>query len=359
MDGEPEQLDIEDDLTPDRRERLPKMDEKPKKPKVPAKPKPATRAQIKLIDAAVEIGMERPRADDAAYMARELVQCTLPHKNPGDDKPVWTRKNGNLSLVLQQGYDHTGKPYGHPYGTIPRLLLFWITTEAVRKQTRRLELGSSLAGFMHELGLSAYTGGGKRGDAKRLRDQMQRLFQARISFQRDLTRAVKTKDGGIRQQHGQAWLNMEVAPDGELWWDEKDPEQPALWGSWIELGDKFFRAVTAAPVPVDMRALRALKRSPLALDLYAWLTHEAYRAHKSGHGRFVAWSLLMEQLGAEYSDPKDFGKKARAAMRKVQVVYPDLKLGSLRAGVRIEPCSFPAIQPRPGVTIDGTCTPDD
>lgn len=40
-----------------------------------------------------------------------------------------------------------------------------------------------------------------------------------------------------------------------------------------ELGEDFFKMVTASPVPVDMRALRALKRSPLALDLYAWLTY--------------------------------------------------------------------------------------
>ena len=358
MDTDPEQLDIEDDLTPDRRERLPKMDEKPKKPKAPAKPKPATRAQIKLVDAAVEIGMERPRPDDAAYMARELVQCTLPHRNPGD-VPLWKRTNGNLTLGIQPGMNmRTGESYGYPFGTIPRLLLFWVTTEAVKTKSRRLELSNSLAGFMRELGLVPNRGG-PRSDARRLREQMDRLFQARISFQREITRAVKVKGGSIQQQHGQAWLNMEVAPRGELWWDAKDPEQPALWGSWIELGEDFYRAITAAPVPVDMRALKALKRSPLALDLYAWLTHEAYRAHKSGQGRFVAWSLLMEQHGAEYSDPKDFGKKARAALRKVQVVYPDLKLGSLRAGVRIEPWSFPAIQPRPGVTIDGTCTPDD
>jgi hypothetical protein len=145
---------------------------------------------------------------------------------------------------------------------------------------------------------------------------------------------------------------MQVAPDGELWWDVRNPEQATLWGSWIELGDKFFQAITAAPVPVDMRALKALKRSPLALDLYAWLTHEAYRAHKNGHGRFIAWPLLMEQLGAEYTDPKNFGRYARAALKKVQLVYPSLKMGSLRAGIQIDPQSFPAIQPKPRQTID-------
>jgi hypothetical protein len=284
-------------------------------------------------------------------MARELVQCTLPHKNPGD-VPLWRRTNGNLTLAIQPGMNiKTGESYGYPFGTIPRLLLFWITTEAVKTEARRLELGNSLAGFMHDLGLSTYTGGGPRGDAKRLREQMERLFQARISFQRDLSRPVTTKSGDLELHQGIAWLNMEVAPEGELWWDTKNPAQGTLWGSWIELGDKFFRAITAAPIPVDVRALRALKRSPLALDLYAWLTHESYRAHKSGQGRFVAWKLLMEQLGAEYSTEKNFSAAARAALRKVAAVYPTLKLGSLRAGVRIQPDSFPAIQPRERVTL--------
>jgi hypothetical protein len=323
------------------------------------KAKAPTHASRQLVAAAVAIGMERPSEQDAAYLARELVQCTLPHRNPGDDKPAWMRKNGSLTLAIQPGWDYrAGRSIGYPYGTLPRLLLFWITTEAVRTQNRRLELGNSLSSFMHELGLDP-SRGGPRSDARRLREQMRRLFQARISFQRDLSRGVKTKDGGIAQQHGTAWLNMEVAPRGELWWDEKDPEQPALWGSWIQLGEDFFRAITAAPVPVDVRALKALKRSPLALDLYAWLSHEAYRAHKSGQPRFVAWSLLMEQLGTEYKEARNFQTKARAALRKVMTVYPSLKLGSLRAGVQIEPESFPAIQPKAGVTIDGTCTPDD
>jgi hypothetical protein len=30
----------------------------------------------------------------------------------------------------------------------------------------------------------------------------------------------------------------------------------ALWGSWTELREDFYRPIAAAPVPVDMRALR-------------------------------------------------------------------------------------------------------
>ena len=106
---------------------------------------------------------------------------------------------------------------------------------------------------------------------------------------------------------------MQVAPRGEFWWSPRDPSQAALWGGWIELGDKFFAAITAAPIPLDMRALKALKQSPLALDLYSWLTYEAYRAYKSGKGRFVAWKLLAEQMGADYANTKEF--RARAETR--------------------------------------------
>ena len=317
------------------------------------KPRTATRADFKLLDAGDSIFAEPATEKDAAYIARELVQCTLPHKNPPKDKTVWTRKNGNLTLAIQSGYNiKTGEHYGIPYGTAPRLVLFWITTEAVRTKSRRLDLGSNLAGFMHELGLDP-SRGGKRSDAKRLKEQMERLFRAKISFDRTTSRAYVNKKGEIEQHHGKAWLDMQVAPKGELWWDEKEPEQTTLWGSWIELGEDFYTSITAAPVPVDVRALKALKKSPLALDLYAWLSHESYRAHKSGEGRFISWSMLMEQLGTEYTDPKNFGTKAKAALRKVLVVYPALRLGDLRAGVRIDPQSFPAIKPREQVTIEG------
>src|SRR5689334_4661683 len=57
-----------------------------------------TPAKEKLLNAAVEI-RQGPDAFELAYMARELVQCTLPHSNPGEP-PVWTRTNGNLTLVI-------------------------------------------------------------------------------------------------------------------------------------------------------------------------------------------------------------------------------------------------------------------
>ena len=46
-----------------------------------------------------------------------------------------------------------------------------------------------------------------------------------------------------------------------------------LWQSCVTLGEQFYLEVIDRPVPIDMRALRALKKSPMALDLYSWLTY--------------------------------------------------------------------------------------
>jgi len=99
--------------------------------------------------------------------------------------------------------------------------------------------------------------------------------------------------------------------------------------------------------------LRALKRSALALDLYAWLSYEAFRAHRSRKTRFENWMQLHTHLGAEYARPNDFRRKAKDALRKITTVYPGLKLGDKQGGIQVLPESWPSIQPR-NLTITGT-----
>ena len=304
-----------------------------------AKAATVTPAQQKLVDAAVSIRQD-PNDAEAAFMARQLVQCTLPHANPGS-VTVWKRMNGNLTLSIVPGVDRdTGKSFGYPYGSVPRLLLFWINTEAVKTKSRRLELGHNLSDFMRAVGLDPNTGGGIRSDARRLRNQMERLFRAIISFQVSIEEP---------HRHGKSWLDMQVAPEGELWWDPKRPEQGVLWGSWIELGERFFQAITASPVPVDMRALRALKRSPLALDLYALAMYKAFMANK-GSAQFIPWNGLLQQLGADYDVKRidNFKGKVKATLRKVAAVFPEgLKHQWHRNGLTFLPGTTLAVAPAP------------
>src|SRR6516164_9191225 len=80
---------------------------------------PPTRAQLDLIEAAVAI-REQPDAAERAFMARQLILCTLPHTDPGNVE-TWSRRAGNAALGIQPAFDfETGRKIGFPYGTIPR-----------------------------------------------------------------------------------------------------------------------------------------------------------------------------------------------------------------------------------------------
>lgn len=254
---------------------------------------------------------------DLVFMAREFVLCTLPHSDP-KNVPVWSRRNGNLTLRIQSGYksdEKTGRDVfiGYPYGTIPRLILIWMITEILRTKSRRLELGHHLSNFMEALGLNVSNGsiGAKRSDASRLRKQMERLFRSTISFEYSL-------QGEARK--GRAWLDMQVAPEGFFWWDEKDPDQGVLWGSWIEVGEKFYQAVMANPYPLDIRVLRHIKNSALGIDLYTILNREAYRASKEGSPRFLAWEWLYEQTGNEYTTERAVQNFRRDAVEQIEQI---------------------------------------
>jgi hypothetical protein len=107
---------------------------------------------------------------------------------------------------------------------------------------------------------------------------------------------------------------------------------------------KFYQALIQHPVPVDIRALQALKNSALALDLYAWCTYRAFAAQTKKKSQRVPWRSLMIQLGCDYDDVQNFRRKALEALRKIQLVYPNLQLDIVEGGLEIKPCP-PAVLP--------------
>src|ERR1035441_3325503 len=94
---------------------------------------------------AAEIEAAR-RTGNLGYMARVLSQVTLPHSRPTGTEYV--RRNGNFSLSILAPSDP-----GLPYGGVPRIVLAWLTTEAVRTRERRVVLGKNLSKFMGQIGL--------------------------------------------------------------------------------------------------------------------------------------------------------------------------------------------------------------
>lgn len=278
--------------------------------------KPST---FKLIDEALLIQEEdTKKTGTLGFIARAMVMATLPHKNPKKDR--FTRRNGNYTLSISAMVENIGLPYG----VYPRLLLAWISTEAVKTKQPELILGKSLAGFMSELGLLPT--GGRWGSITMLKDQMNRLFSAGFSCRY----ADKHKGSGI---------NMTIVKSYDLWWGPKQPDQGNLWDSTIKLNQDFFEEIVTRPIPIDMRALKALKGSAMALDIYTWATWRTFTA--KGKKVFIPWPLLQAQFGSNYADSKqgryNFKQNFLTQLTKVKTVYPGLNMSELNKGILLLP----------------------
>jgi hypothetical protein len=274
---------------------------------------PDDKAIERLVSEALAIETEAARdAGALGFMARAMVQATLPHRQVAGNE--FERRNGRFVLSLM-----APARIGLPYGAVPRLLLAWLTTEAVRTRSRELELGDTLSGFMAELGLVPT--GGRWGSITRLKEQARRLFASTIS--------ATYSDA---ERHAE--LGYRLADRSVLWWDAKAPEQAALWRSSVTLTEPFYREILEHPIPVDMRAVKALKRSPLALDVYCWLTYRSSYARKPST---IPWAALAMQFGAEYGRLRDFKAAFLAELAKVRVVYPDARVEPQAAGLIVRP----------------------
>src|SRR5215470_13817587 len=119
---------------------------------------------------------------------------------------------------------------------------------------------------------------------------------------------------------------MEVTSKGEMWWDFKQPSQGDLFASWVELGETFYEAIIAHPIPLDMRTIQALKSSSMALDLYAWLAYRSHRVNQAKKPAFISWKQVYQQFGASYNNLDNFRTYAKVALRKVLAVYQHLKV---------------------------------
>jgi hypothetical protein len=87
-----------------------------------------------------------------------------------------------------------------------------------------------------------------------------------------------------------------------------------------------------------MDALKALKRSPMALDIYCWLT---YRMSYLKSSTTIPWAALQIQFGASYASTpqglRDFKRAFLRELKKVYVIYSCIKLASLPEGLTLYP----------------------
>lgn len=248
------------------------------------------------------------------YLSRYLAQVSLPHSK--SDSLTFKRSNGILTLSVQADPD-----FGLPYGTYPRLLLAWICSQAVKTQSPKLELGSNQSEFLSKLELSH---DGRRISA--LKDQTSRLLNSVFRFT-------------IEQENSRTRKNLLIADSTfELW-----ENQGGAWETHLTLSTDFFHEIVANPSPINLNVLNAIRKSPLAMDVYTWLAYRSYSIYVTGNQPVkIPWISLQNQFGASYGQPttelltadkiiqieaqgvRDFKRKFLIALRNLSRYYPEI-----------------------------------
>jgi hypothetical protein len=255
--------------------------------------------------------------DGISFQYVPLIQCSFPHADPGE-ATTFTRKNGWLELTLGTTRPDAGLPYGVP----ARLLTIYCTSEAVRTNSPEIYLGDSVHDFLRRLDVPITRGA--RGSLSVYANQLLRLI-----------RSTLTIDENIHSGAGRTGLHIRQAlfvEEAQLWWDE--PAGRVANGSSLVLSGVLFHSILERSAPLATHAIKQLRKSPMDLDVYAWLVHRLFHLNKPS---LVSWSQLSDQFGHNYRLPRKFRQFLLDSLKRVSVVYPEAKFKISGAGVLLLP----------------------
>ena len=160
---------------------------------------------------------------DLGFMARTMALCSLPRTNPGNRKE-YKRVNGPFTLYMVAGRQQQA-PLRKPTAPDPGLGLDRSGTDP---KPRSWSWRKSLSEFMRTLDI--YSSSGRKHT--RLGNQMKRLFGCTVTMI-------------YEDENVDATVNAVIADSTVFWWNK--PDQPSLWESKIELGEKFYNQIVNSP----------------------------------------------------------------------------------------------------------------
>jgi hypothetical protein len=267
-------------------------------------------------------------AEGISFQYVPLIQCSFPHADP-KHATTFTRRNGWLELTLGTTRPDTGLPYGVP----ARLLTIYCTSEAVRTNSPEIYLGDSVHDFLRRLDVPITRGA--RGSLSVYANQLLRLIHSTVSI-----------DENIRDGAGRSGLHLRQAlfvEEARLWWDDPAHNGTTLKrraqggignGSSLMLSSVLFHSILERSAPLATHAIKQLRKSPMDLDVYAWLVHRLFHLNKPS---MVKWSQLSEQFGHNYHEARTFRRFFLDSLKRVSAVYPEAKLNVGPTGILLLP----------------------
>ena len=278
----------------------------------------ASKAERQAIDAAAAVMSEEKSGLGITHAG--FAMTALPHKRI--DEAVWERQGHRVTLLIESGLTRQRQSVGIPFGSVARLILLYLQTEAIRTGNPEVVLGRSLNRWIERMNL---TPGGKTRQL--VTEQARRISACRLTFFSD-------RAGGGELRHNGAFVRDAISLAGVI-----DDAQPSLWQDRVRLDDGFYQSLREHPVPVREEAIRAISTRSMALDVYVWL---AYRLHALTAPTPVSWPAIHAQFGAGFGLLKHLKKPFTDALGIALAVYPEARVDVGRVGLMLHP-SAPAV----------------
>jgi hypothetical protein len=262
---------------------------------------------------------------EIGYLYSGWAQSALPHKKVADEE-AWQVRTEHVTLVVQPGLRPTPSgppvPVGVPYGSRARLILIYLQTEALRTNSREVELGKTLHAWLRKLEIPI---GGKSMTA--VRDQAERISRCRMSFQ-------------ISHGNRIGLVNQNILDTSMF--VEDDSTQGGLFIERAKLSELFFDQLRNHPVPIEEAAVRQIANNSMAIDVYCWL---AYRLHSLKEPKPITWKALHSQFGRGLARLDQFRWYFKQTLELALAVYPEARVGVDGRGLTLMP-SRPPVAPR-------------
>jgi Plasmid encoded RepA protein len=273
--------------------------------------------------------MGEPTVDEIRYLHVIFAQTGFPYSEVAFGQP-FQRRNGSAVLGLTPGYlmnpaTRRLELQGLPYGSIPRLLMIHICNEAKRTSKRSIDMNRSMTKFLRD-DLLVSPSGGIRGGLTAFKKQMNRVAATPMTIGLNYL----TGRGG----RGATTFKPTPAIIEYKVWDEDSLVDKPMWHTEVTLSESFFDGVIHHAVPLDDRAIQALRKSPLQLDIYFNLAQRLPRM-RGNEVQKISWSQLRDQIGQEYAEIKGFKQNYLKGLAAVKQVYPDANITYNADGIEL------------------------
>jgi len=263
------------------------------------------------------------------FLHSALCAMSLPVRRPPDEHAPIVRRDGQYTLVINpkpvvsvRGDGQSLCSLGVPFGSLPRLMLIHIMTEAVRTGSRHIRLGETFADWMRRMGFRTVSYG-PRGSATLIKDQLDRLLACEWMVRWDRATEDGDREFGIKEiKLTNEYVGTDRRNGGFL--------------REILMTEGFFDHLRHHAVPLNETAIRQIRDSATALDLYTWL---AYRLPRLNARRPVtlSWQQLATHFGNDGRHIRKFRQTVRDAWeRQVSAVYPEARADFAGAVIRLQ-----------------------